>query len=650
LPTFDTVLIANRGEIVARIARSARALGYRTIGVYSEADAGAAYLDGVDEAVAIGPAAPTESYLSIERLIGAARLTGAGAVHPGYGFLSENALFAQACAGAGLVWVGPPPSVLRLMGEKAAAKAAVAAAGVRCVPGVESRGSTDAELAHAAAGLSLPLLVKAAAGGGGRGMRRVDRREDLAAALAEGRREAEAAFGSGDLLIEQALDGARHVEVQVLFDAHGHGVHLGERDCSAQRRHQKIVEESPCPALDAAAREALCRSAVEAAAAAGYVGAGTLEFLVANGGQHYFLEMNARLQVEHAVTEMVTGFDLVEMQLRVAAGEPLDLPQSAVRTLGHAIEARLYAEDPEQGFVPQSGTLAAWKAAAGPGVRVDHALRAGMTIPPDYDPLLAKIVARGQTREEARRRLVRAIEATRALGLVTNKGFLLRLLESETFVAGETTTDFVERWMRDDGMSSEARGRVLPALAGLVLSGAAERAAGPRQARGRELPWSITLDDGAAAIELRSDALGVEVLSAARGEVVYLEDGVRRTAEYARVGDAVWIDSGRAVGCYRVRGGASRTKASPTDEGTLHAPMAAQVVAVEVAAGDRVEKGAVLVVLRAMKLEHRVIAPRAASVREVLAREGDQVAFRQPLVRLESVAAEPAAAGAPVGS
>ena len=471
MPTFDTVLIANRGEIVARIARSARALGYRVVGVFSAADAGAPYLDAVDEAVAIGPAAPAASYLSIERLIDAARRTGAGAIHPGYGFLSENASFAEACAAAGLVWVGPPAAVLRLMGDKAAAKAAMARAGVPCVPGVDGRGLSDAELVRSAAQLGLPLVVKAAAGGGGRGMRRVERREDLAAALAEGRREAEAAFGSGDLLVETALDGARHVEVQVLFDAQGHGVHLGERDCSAQRRHQKIVEESPCRALDGAARAALCGSAVKAAAAAGYVGAGTLEFLLAADGRHYFLEMNARLQVEHAVTEMVTGLDLVEMQLRIAAGEPLGLGK------GHSLD-----RSRDRGAALRRRSGARIPAAERNPRRMEGGVGSGGTDRPRAslghdDSLRLRSVARedrrvGADREEARRRLLRAVESTRALGVVTNKEFLLRLLESDTFVEGRTTTDFVERWMGEGGARSSPVPADLPALAALVLSGA----------------------------------------------------------------------------------------------------------------------------------------------------------------------------------
>jgi geranyl-CoA carboxylase alpha subunit len=471
-------------------------------------------------------------------------------------------------------------------------------------------------------------------------MRRVERRADLAAALVEGRREAEAAFGSGDLLIEQALDGARHVEVQVLFDGHGNGVHLGERDCSAQRRHQKIVEESPCPALDAQSRAKLCASAVKAAAAAGYVGAGTLEFLLTAEGRFYFLEMNARLQVEHAVSEMVTGLDLVEVQLRIAAGEVLWLRQEDVPFDGHAIEARLYAEDPDRGFLPQCGMLAAWRAPVGAGVRVDHALRAGMRIPGDYDPLLAKIVARGKDREEARRRLVRALESTVALGLVTNKSFLLRLLENATFVGGETTTDFVERWVGEEGARPSSSPRALPAIAALLLSGAAEHTARATEpTTGRGLPWSLTLDSGSSSIEVRSDALGIEVASIGDGELVYVEEGVRRTAAFARDGDAVWVEAGRSIGWFRVRAAGARAVREAADDGALYAPMAAQVVAVAVGAGDRVERGTVLLTLRAMKLEHRITAPRAATVRAVLVREGDQVGFRQPLVRLDTAPA-----------
>ena len=659
MPSFDTVLIANRGEIASRIARSARALGYRVVGVYSAADRDAPYLDAVDEAVAIGAAPAAESYLSIERSIAAARRTGAGAIHPGYGFLSESSAFAEACVAAGVVWVGPPPAVLRRFGDKAAAKAAMAAAGVPCVPGIAAEGRSDDELAAAAVVLGLPLLVKAAAGGGGRGMRRVERAQDLPAALADSRREVEASFGAGDLLIERALEGVRHVEVQVLFDAHGNGVHLGERDCSAQRRHQKIVEESPSPALGPEARESLGRLALEAARAAGYVGAGTLEFLVDAGGTPYFLEMNPRLQVEHAVTEMVTGLDLVELQLRIAAGEPLPLRLGDASSRGHAIEARLYAEDPDQGFLPQSGTLALWRPAAqAVGVRIDHALRSGVRVPPDYDPLLAKIVGWGRDREEARRRLLRAVERTRALGLVTNKAFLVDLLESEAFVAGEMTTDAVERWQlqrtreREPGVSDGAAASLAPALAALLLSGAALRERGQGGGSGADLPWAITVHDGDGALEVRGTCDGsvhrltargathdVGLLAIGGGQMSFVENGVRRTATFARENDALWLEVGRFSGRWEARtGGAAPRAAAGDDDGALRAPMAAQVVAVTAAAGDRVEAGAALAVLRAMKLEHRITAPRGGRVREVLVREGDQVAFRQILLRLDAVA------------
>ncbi|HVR29746.1 MAG TPA: biotin carboxylase N-terminal domain-containing protein [Thermoanaerobaculia bacterium] len=643
---FDTLLIANRGEIAARIARTARAMGYRTVGVYSAADADAPYLDAFDEAVAIGPAAAVSSYLSIGRLIDAARRTAADAVHPGYGFLAESAAFAEACVAAGLVWIGPPSAVLRRMGDKASAKRAMEAAGVRCVPGVAAAGRSDRELAAAARELGMPVLVKAAAGGGGRGMRRVERASDLAAALRESRREAEAAFGSGELLVERALDGVRHVEIQVLFDTHGHGVHLGERDCSAQRRHQKIVEESPSPALDSETSAAIGRRSVEAAGKAGYVGAGTLEYLVAADGSFHFLEMNPRLQVEHPVTELVTGLDLVELQLGVAAGEPLALRQDDVALRGHAIEARLYAEDPDQGFLPQSGTLARWQPGVGEGVRIDHALRSGTRVSPDYDPLLAKIVSCGRDREEARRRLLRAIERTRALGIVTNKAFLLDLLETEVFAAGEVTTDFVERWWGDHAGRSDPPD-IVPALAALVLSGAARRAlndAGP----GAALPWAITLDGGGRAVEIRGvrvpgalrlDVAGVahqvELVAIGDGEITYRHDGVRRTTFFAREGDAVWIEAGRSAARYEAVATRAVAAGAAGNDGELRAPMAAQVVAVPVEPGDRVEAGACLVVLRAMKLEHRVVAPRAARVGDVLVEPGEQVAFRQVLLRLE---------------
>ena len=426
---FTSVLVANRGEIALRIFRTARRLGLRTIAVYSDADRDAPHVHAADAAVRIGPPPARASYLAAEALIAAARRSGAQAVHPGYGFLAENAGFAQAVADAGLVWIGPPPAAIRAMGDKISAKRLAREAGV----------ATLAPLDESAP--RFPLLVKAAAGGGGRGMRIVHRSEEFASALASARSEAEAAFGDGRLLIEPLLERARHVEVQVLADSHGAVLHLGERDCSVQRRHQKLLEESPSPAVDAALRERMGLAAVAVARASGYANAGTVEFLLADDGHFWFMEMNTRLQVEHPVTEAVTGLDLVEWQLRIAAGEPLGFQQADVRLEGHAIEARLCAEDPARDFLPCAGRLLAWRTA--PGVRTDHALAAGLEVTPWYDSMLAKLVAHGRDRDEARERLALALEQTVALGLPTNKAFLAAVLRDEVYARGEARTDFL---------------------------------------------------------------------------------------------------------------------------------------------------------------------------------------------------------------
>ena len=408
---FSKILIANRGEIACRVMRTARDLGYRTVAVYSDADADALHVREADEAVRIGPPPVSESYLDARAIIEAAKRVGADAVHPGYGFLSENDGFASACQDAGLVFIGPTPDAIRAMGNKAAAKRLMIEAGVPCVPGYQGADQSDATLAAEAQRIGCPIMVKAAAGGGGRGMRLVTRLEDFADAVSTARSEAQNAFGSGELILEKAVVDARHVEVQVFGDAHGHVIHLGERDCSAQRRHQKVIEEAPSPAVSPALREKMGAAAVAAAKAISYRGAGTVEFLLGADGEFYFLEMNTRLQVEHPVTEEITGLDLVEWQLRVAAGEPLPLKQEDVRLDGHAIEVRLYAESPEKNFLPQSGTVFEWRPAEGKGVRVDHGIRSGQEISPFYDPMIAKVIAHGRTREEARRRLVRALRS-----------------------------------------------------------------------------------------------------------------------------------------------------------------------------------------------------------------------------------------------
>ena len=442
---FSKILIANRGEIACRIIRTARALGYRTVAVFSDADTDALHGRQADEAVRIGPPPVQDSYLNIDALLAAAKLAGADAVHPGYGFLSENAAFAEACARAGLVFIGPPAAAIAAMGNKARAKALMEAAGVPCVPGYQGPDQSDERFTMEGRRIGFPLMVKAAAGGGGRGMRLVTSADDLANALARARSEAASAFGSDELILEHAVPDARHIEIQVFADQHGNIIHLGERDCSIQRRHQKVIEETPSPAVSTELRAKMGEAAVAAARAIGYVGAGTIEFLLDQSGKFYFLEMNTRLQVEHPVTEAVTGVDLVAWQLRVAAGERLPLDQHEVRFSGHAIEARLYAEDPHKNFLPQTGTLIDWRPASGTGVRIDHGLAPGQSVSPFYDPMLAKVIAHGATREEARRRLLVALEDTVALGLTTNRSFLIAMLRHPAFAAGEATTAFIDR-------------------------------------------------------------------------------------------------------------------------------------------------------------------------------------------------------------
>jgi 3-methylcrotonyl-CoA carboxylase alpha subunit len=448
-PPFRKLLVANRGEIAVRVLRTCRALGIRTVAVYSEADRGARHVREADEAVAIGPAEALSSYLSVEAILRAARATGAEAIHPGYGFLSQSGDFADAVAAAGLVFVGPPGDVHRLMGDKQAARRRMAAAGVPVLPGYDGEEQGDARLRAEAERIGWPVLLKPARGGGGKGMRVVRRAEELEAALAGSRREARAAFGQDALVLERFVERSRHVEVQVLGDRHGSLIHLGERECSIQRRHQKVVEETPSPALDARQRSELTAAGVAAAWAVSYVGAGTVEFLMAPDGRFYFLEMNTRLQVEHPVTEAVTGIDLVRLQLEVAAGRPLPLAQGEIESRGHAIECRLYAEDPANDDLPSPGRVLHLAEPAGPGIRVDSGLLAGGEVTVHYDPLLAKIVAWGGTRDEARERLREALRQTVVLGVVTNLARLRAIVEHPAFAAGELHTGFIDEHLRE---------------------------------------------------------------------------------------------------------------------------------------------------------------------------------------------------------
>jgi acetyl-CoA carboxylase biotin carboxylase subunit len=479
-----TVLIANRGEIAVRIARACREARLRSVAVYSDADRGAPHTFAADRAVHIGPPPARESYLSVEALLAAARTSGADAVHPGYGFLAESAAFARAVEGAGLTWVGPPPSAIATMGDKLAARTAVATAGVPLVPGADVPAGDAAEAKRRAKTLGYPVLVKAAAGGGGKGMRTVASEAELVDALAGAAREAESAFADGRVYLEKLLVRPRHVEVQVLGDRHGTLVHLGERECSIQRRHQKIIEETPCPVVGPALREQMTAAALAAARAVGYTSAGTVELLLDPDGRFYFLEMNTRLQVEHPVTELVTGIDMVTAQLRVAAGEPLGFAQDDVRPRGHAIEARVYAEDPAASFMPSAGPILALREPSGPGVRVDSGIAAGTVVPVEYDPLLAKISAWGADRATAITRLAAALEDTAVLGPTTNLGFLLDVLAHAAFARGETHTGFLAEHLPGwrESVADETPAAVVAALAlGRPASGAdsGARAAAP---------------------------------------------------------------------------------------------------------------------------------------------------------------------------
>ena len=653
MTAFRTILVANRGEIACRIMRTAKAMGYRTAAVYSEADADARHVRMADAAACIGPPEARASYLDIAAIIAAAKQLGANAVHPGYGFLSENAAFAQACADAGLVFIGPPPAAIAAMGNKAAAKRRMLEAGVPCVPGYQGGDQADATLAREAERIGFPVMVKAAAGGGGRGMRLVGAKKDLAAALSGARAEAENAFGSGELILEKAVVDGRHVEIQVLADTHGNVIHLGERDCSVQRRHQKVLEEAPSPAVDAELRARMGATAVAAAKAIGYSNAGTVEFLLAADGAFYFLEMNTRLQVEHPVTEMVTGLDLVELQIRVAAGEALPIGQNDFPIFGHAIEARLYAETPHRGFLPQPGQLVAWRPPCGLGVRVDHGLNRSQAITPYYDPMLAKIIASGASREEARRRLVQALEDTIAFGISTNRAFLIDALTHPEFVAGRATTQFIP-----NNFARIAAPAVDSAMLGLAavlwFEASAQQHghdAGRAWSSSGAISWPLKLETGGKAvacavivrgphrygIEIEGSALEIGTTDEGDGAVRFSVDGQERSAAYAFAGgrlhlkcDAVDLVVRETL--YEPRAGAGGAGSTETE---LRAPMNGKVVAVLVKAGDTVAKGQRLVIVEAMKMQHEMAAGSNGTVARLTVKPGDQVATRQLLVELK---------------
>lgn len=649
---FGKILIANRGEIACRVLRTAQTLGYATAAVYSEADADARHVRLADEAVPIGPAPAAESYLNIDRILEAARLTGADAVHPGYGFLSENAEFAKACVKAGLAFIGPPAAAIAAMGDKAEARRRMEKAGVRCVPGHQGSDQSDAALTGAAETLGFPLMVKAAAGGGGKGLRRVEGREALAQALARARSEARNAFGSDALILEKVIAPARHVEIQVCADAHGNAVHMGERDCSVQRRHQKVIEEAPGPGISEDLRTRMGKAAVAAALAVGYQGAGTVEFLLDADGRFYFLEMNTRLQVEHPVTEMVAGIDLVAWQIAIAEGRTLPRGQEDVDLNGHAIEARLYAEDAYAGFLPRPGRVDHVVLPALEDVRMDHGLDDGQDVPPFYDPLVAKVIAWGVTRETARRRLIRALKATHTHGLEINRVFLIDVLDHSEFTAGKVTTDFLDTVFvpqmggrPEPGPEDYALGALVlylgapntvPAawqgLKGWSSSGRAAFdclfASGEKNIPLRLIKTGDTfhVEQGGAQIELR-------VIEQTPEEIVYLFDGVRRRAAYflhghdrvtvARDGGGFTLEN-RLLDLSATAGGAA--------DGVVLAPMHGRVQTVHVQTGGAVQEGKPLLVLEAMKMEHDITSPITGTVADVLVTDGEQVAAGARLV------------------
>ena len=681
---FSSVLVANRGEIACRIIRSARALGYRTIAVYSDADAEALHVQMADVATRLGEASVQSSYLAIDRIIAAAQRTGAEAVHPGYGLLSENAAFARACAQAGLVFIGPPPEAIHLMGNKALAKRLMAKAQVPIIPGWDGDGDGEdgqqplpelAILARAAARVGYPLLIKAAAGGGGRGMRLVSSKAELEAGVQAARAEAVSAFGDGQLLLERALVGARHVEIQILADAHGKVVHLGERDCSVQRRHQKIIEEAPSPAVDASVRARMGAAAVTAAGTVGYIGAGTVEFLLDASGEFYFLEMNTRIQVEHPVTEMITGLDLVALQLQIAAGAPLPFSQEQVVLRGHAIEARLYAEDPGAGFVPQTGHLLRFvpgvpDAEAGrvtDGKRVDHGLRGGQEITAWYDPLLAKLVAWGETRDVARRKLLGLLADTLVLGVTTNKPFLAEVLSHPAFAAGHATTSFIADHLCDPGASAPRRPATpawITATAAVLLSLPARRdVTAPIFFSSGQAGWPLRLADtvgaacsawvqvvGAGCYQVTIGGKGSVGNDGAANESVQLTfiagdgDGdvrlvtgdVQRRVRYGRGDGTLFLDADGGVYAYReaTERAAGKESAAVDDVGRVLAPMNGRIVSVDVAPGDSVARGQVVAVVEAMKMLCPVTAPLGGRVSEVLVRAPAQVLARQLLLQI----------------
>jgi geranyl-CoA carboxylase alpha subunit len=646
--TFSKILIANRGEIACRVIRTARNLGYQTVAVYSDADRDAPHVQLADEAVHIGGSPAAESYLKFDALLDAARKTGADALHPGYGFLSENAAFAQACVDANVVFIGPPPSAIEAMGDKALAKRRMLDAGVPCAPGYLGADQSDAVLIAEAEKLGFPLLVKAVAGGGGRGMRLVRHFAELQQGIEGARREATSAFGDGTLMLERLIDNGRHIEIQVFADAHGNAVYLGERDCTAQRRRQKVIEEAPSPVVSPAMRAAMGKDAVAAALAVGYRGAGTVEFIVDDKLNHYFLEMNTRLQVEHPVTECITGYDLVEWQLQVAAGDPLPAQQEDITLTGHAIEARLYVEDPYTAFAPQTGKIVWWQPerALHAGVRIDDGIRQGSVVSPFYDPMVAKIIVHGRDRDDAIRRLRAALANVPLLGLKNNGRFLSDLVDHPAFRKAEMTTTLIDQWL-DQGESllqaptiSDDAWRVA-AVAIAMQQGNSWRADSVA-AYGFKLQYADTTRAvrvrpdraGGVAVTLEDTTVQARVVAFDQGVLRFELGGVAQTAIAVIAGSDVhlaWAGQNYVFTEVSAFPNADALK----DASKARSPVAGKVTQVLVAPGATVENGQQLVCVEAMKMEMWLCAESAGAVKAVHAKVGDQVESGALLVDLE---------------
>lgn len=634
---FTKLLVANRGEIAVRVMRTARALGYGTVAIFSDADRHSPHVAQADEAVSIGGTLPAESYLDIGKILMAARLSGADAIHPGYGFLAENAIFAQACRDAGLVFIGPSAQSIVAMGDKAEAKHLMIAAGVPCISGYQGEDQGEQRLSEEAAAIGWPVMIKAVAGGGGRGMRLVTDGADFSAALESARSEALSAFGNQEVLLERAIIDPRHIEIQIFADRHGTCIHLGERDCSVQRRHQKVIEEAPSPAVDAALRARMGATAVDAARAIGYEGAGTFEFLLDGNGHYYFMEMNTRLQVEHPVTEAITGLDLVELQLRVAAGEPLGLDQSDITLRGHAIEVRLCAEDTQAGFVPQSGRLSRWQPSS--SVRVDHALASPTDISPFYDSMIAKVISHGPSREDARRLLLHGLADTVALGVRTNQAFVVKCLEHAVFVAGGATTGFIAA-AGDTLRASGEEGLRAATVAAAILAGAPKPsfANAPGLVYAGQIPMRVAVDGTTHDIRISriapctfevlcGEVAHVVTVPGGNGErSVIVHDGLSVRASWTVEGDRLLLQLGAAA--FVVEDLSYQAVASAGNEagdGRIRAAMTGRVITLDAAVGDLVDAGQSVVTLEAMKMQQRHVAKVAGRIGSLSVAVGDQV-------------------------